>query len=400
MSIGGSQTTLAVTLTPTNINWMETTGVSADVTYLPYSQFTPWVYNLNSGEISYGTSRVTASGSSLDIGGSQTTLSVTLTPTNINWMETVGVSADVTYSGNTYLRSGSAPLVINLKTGEISYGTSGVSASGSNFTISASKATASAILTPTNVNWMETTRMSTLIAYGNDVYGLIPASVKEMKFSYGDTFDMKGVEMTPPPFGSAPDELFKLAISFTMSGDVSDYQDVQVQKDILGVLALAAGLATPSGGAPDGSVLTIKAASVSVSATIPAPSEEKANDAGTSFAAAASSADALTTLFSDAGLTTMTVESDPAVAVEAPQNDIEGDTSGLEGETPRRASGIGVGAIIGITVGGVVIAVAAVLVIVSIVCLRKKRKKAKAADAFSSVTVESHDISSTADSKL
>ena len=116
------------------------------------------------------------------------------------------------------------------------------------------------------------------------------------------------------PMGSSSsfveDSGITISISFTASGDVSDYTD-DMKATILDVLSVAAGLDA----APNGATLDVTAASVNVVATIPMASEAAAEAATSAFNTAVGSASDLQALLSAAGVD-ITVESDPTINAE------------------------------------------------------------------------------------
>ena len=113
VDVSGSSMAMHGTVIPTAIDWMETLGVhvQADYGQLPAS--------LTQGTIAYGSSSVNATGT-FDVSGSSMAVHGKVTPTAIDWMETLGVHVQADY--------GQFPA--SLTQGTIAYGSSSVDATG------------------------------------------------------------------------------------------------------------------------------------------------------------------------------------------------------------------------------------------------------------------------------
>lgn len=103
-----------------------------------------------------------------------------------------------------------------------------------------------------------------------------------------------------------------MQISLTASGSVEDYDDT-LKGNILKAFAIAAKIADADGNPPDGSILTVTAASVILVATFPVISNAAASSATDLLTTTLSSPEAVTALFEEQGITGVTAESAPIV---------------------------------------------------------------------------------------
>ena len=133
---------------------------------------------------------------------------------------------------------------------------------------------------------------------------------------------IQGLGSSDETYVVTDDTPFVVITSFTASGVVEDY-DTATKSNILNVLAQAM-LIADAGAAPEGSTLTVTAASVNLEASFPVASQTAATAAIASLNFAVSSASDLTSLLAAAGVTGVTVESMPTTSASAA---VQGTTS-------------------------------------------------------------------------
>ena len=139
-NVSGNSATLSWSLTPTNVDWLEATSFSTSITWNGDNPFPISA----SGTLSSGSGSVTYQFDE-NVSGSSATLSWSLTPTNVDWLEATSFSTSVSWNEyNTF------PIAAS---GTISSG-SGSVAYAFNEDFSGTPATMSWSLTPTNVDWM------------------------------------------------------------------------------------------------------------------------------------------------------------------------------------------------------------------------------------------------------
>ena len=124
---------------------------------------------------------------------------------------------------------------------------------------------------------------------------------------------------------------------------------------MLNLLARVSGLQTAENVAPDGSSLNVSAASVLIVASFPVATQNAFDAASSSFAAAVASADALTQLFTAAGIS-VTVETMPVITSSTDSSTLGSlHSSGLTASPEGEDTGVIVGSVIGGVAGALLL---------------------------------------------
>ena len=154
-SLSGSDTTgsLTLTITPTNVDWLEATSVSLSPSWdnsnvLPIGLTSDFSYGAGSISTQFRLSGSDTSGS----------LTLTITPTNVDWLEATSVSLSPSWDNSNVLPIG--------LTSDFSYGAGSVS---TQFSLSGTDLSTSltVTMTPTNVAWLETTSVTSTATWNN-----------------------------------------------------------------------------------------------------------------------------------------------------------------------------------------------------------------------------------------
>ena len=147
--------TMSLSLTPTAIDWMDTVSLSASFSQ-GGSSSSSWPLTLSNSAFTYGSSSISFT-ASLDAATSPISFSVSATPTSITWLETIGLNGSVSYG---------SPWPMSISSSSFSYGTSSVALTAS-LNAATSPISFSVSATPTSITWLETIGLSGSVSYGS-----------------------------------------------------------------------------------------------------------------------------------------------------------------------------------------------------------------------------------------